>query len=159
VFRLSSYTASSAGYIPAGSYTLALNGQSTFTSSLGYAINVSTGSSTLTVQPKAINVSGLSANGKVYDGTSSTTVSATAGVVGGGASSGDGKFSRQRRRGQQLPAEPGGRHADGGACAADGDRRRPAQDRGRTRPAAERPRRHCPTAQVPNCVTAPAPAC
>ncbi|EGJ09934.1 filamentous hemagglutinin outer membrane protein, partial [Rubrivivax benzoatilyticus JA2 = ATCC BAA-35] len=89
---LSSYTASGAGYIPVGSYTLALNGQGTFTSSLGYTISVTTGSSTLTVTPKAINVSGLSANDKVYDGTTATTVSGTAAIVGGGSASGDGKY-------------------------------------------------------------------
>ncbi|MBK1714231.1 hypothetical protein CKO43_15765 [Rubrivivax gelatinosus] len=89
---LSSYTASGAGYIPVGSYTLALNGQGSFASSLGYTINVTTGSSTLTVTPKAINVSGLSANGKVYDGTTTTSVSGSAGIVGGGSSSGDGKY-------------------------------------------------------------------
>uniref|UniRef100_UPI0013E98436 YDG domain-containing protein n=1 Tax=Rubrivivax sp. JA1026 TaxID=2710888 RepID=UPI0013E98436 len=89
---LSSYTASGAGYIPVGSYTLALNGQGTFTSSLGYTISVTTGSSTLTVTPKAINVSGLSANDKVYDGTTATTVSGTAAIVGGGSVSGDGRY-------------------------------------------------------------------
>ncbi|WP_132647784.1 YDG domain-containing protein, partial [Rubrivivax gelatinosus] len=89
---LSSYTASGAGYIPVGSYTLALDGQGSFASDLGYTINVTTGSSTLTVTPKAINVSGLSANGKVYDGTTSTTVSGTAAIIGGGSASGDGKY-------------------------------------------------------------------
>ncbi len=88
---LSSYTPSGAGYIPAGSYTLTLTGQGTFASPMGYAISVTTGSSTLTVQPKAINVSGLSANNKVYDGTTTTSVSGSASLQGGGSTSGDGK--------------------------------------------------------------------
>ena len=62
---LSSYTASGAGFIPVGTYTLTLNGQGTLASSLGYAISVTPGSTTLTVQPKAINVSGLTANNKI----------------------------------------------------------------------------------------------
>ncbi|MBP6900314.1 MAG: filamentous hemagglutinin N-terminal domain-containing protein [Burkholderiaceae bacterium] len=88
---LSAYTPSSAGFIPAGSYTLTLNGQGTLASNLGYSISVVTGSSTLTVQPKPVNLSGLSASSKVYDGSTSTTVTGTASLQGGGANGSDGK--------------------------------------------------------------------
>jgi filamentous hemagglutinin family protein len=88
---LSGYTPSGAGSIPAGSYTLTLSGQGSLANSLGYAISVTPGTGTLTVQPKAISVGGLSANSKVYDGTTGTTVSGSASLSSGGATSGDGK--------------------------------------------------------------------
>ena len=87
----SSYTASGAGFIPVGTYTVSLNGQGTFTNSLGYQVVVNTGSSALTVQAKQLHIGGLSANGKVYDGTTTTTVSGTASLQAGGATTGDGR--------------------------------------------------------------------
>lgn len=88
---LSSYTPSNAGFIPAGTYTLTLSGQGTLADRLGYTIAVTTGSSALTVQPKAITLSGLSADSKVYDGTTTTTVSGTATLQGSGATASDGR--------------------------------------------------------------------
>jgi len=87
----SSYTPSGAGFIPAGTYTVSLNGQGSFASDLGYQINVTTGSSNFVVNPKAINVSGLSATSKVYDGTTATQVTGTGAIVSGGATGNDGK--------------------------------------------------------------------
>lgn len=87
----SAYTPSSAGFIPAGTYTVSLNGQGTFTSALGYQVNVTTGSSNFVVNPKAINVTGLSAASKVYDGTTTAQVTGTGAIAAGGAGSGDGK--------------------------------------------------------------------
>ncbi len=89
---LGAYTPSNAGYIPVGSYTISLTGVGTLTSPLGYQVSATTGSSTLAVQAKALAVTGLSANGKVYDGTVSTTVTGTAALAGAGATSSDGKF-------------------------------------------------------------------
>ncbi|NTV10610.1 MAG: hypothetical protein HGA47_07525, partial [Zoogloea sp.] len=91
-FSMSSYTPSGAGYIPVGTYTLNLTGVGTYASALGYQISVTPGSSSLTVQPKAISASGLSANSKIYDGTTATTVSGTATLLGGGSTSGDGMY-------------------------------------------------------------------
>ncbi|NRT55254.1 YDG domain-containing protein [Sphaerotilus uruguayifluvii] len=87
----SSYTASGAGFIPVGTYTVTLTGQGTLASSLGYQISVTSGSSSFTVNPKAVAVSGLSAASKVYDGSTSAVVSGSGALTGGGASSGDGK--------------------------------------------------------------------
>lgn len=87
----SSYTASGAGFIPVGTYSVDLDGQGSLASALGYQIAVSTGSSSFTVQAKEIDVSGLSANGKVYDGTTTASVSGTASLQAGGASAGDGR--------------------------------------------------------------------
>ena len=89
---LSSYTPSGAGFIPAGSYTLTLNGQGSFTTSLGYTINLTPGSSTLTVQPKTLNLGGLAASAKVYDGTTTVAMTGTASLSGSGSSDGDGRY-------------------------------------------------------------------
>ncbi len=90
-FTSSGYVPSSAGYQPVGTYTVNLTGQGSFASSLGYQITVNTGSSSFTVNPKAINVGGLTAANKVYDGTTSAQVSGVAAISGGGATSNDGK--------------------------------------------------------------------
>ncbi|HEV6968198.1 YDG domain-containing protein, partial [Roseateles sp.] len=86
-----SYTPSGAGFIPVGTYAVNLTGQGTFASSLGYQISVTTGSSNFVVNPKAINVSGLSAASKVYDGTTTAQVTGSASIASGGSTSGDGK--------------------------------------------------------------------
>ncbi|WP_034412339.1 YDG domain-containing protein, partial [Derxia gummosa] len=88
----SSYTPSGAGFIPVGTYTVNLTGQGTLASSLGYTITVNTGSSSFTVTPKPIDVAGLTANSRVYDGTTTASVSGTASLTGGGATSGDGHY-------------------------------------------------------------------
>ncbi|MCE4556605.1 YDG domain-containing protein, partial [Roseateles cellulosilyticus] len=90
-FTSSSYAPSSAGFMPAGTYTVNLTGQGTFASSLGYQITVNTGSSNFTVNPKSINVSGLTAANKVYDGTTTAQVSGGASISGGGVNASDGK--------------------------------------------------------------------
>ena len=64
----------------AGSYTITPGG---LTSS-NYTISFVNG--TLTIDPKALTVTGITADNKVYDGTTTTTLSGTpllAGVVGG----------------------------------------------------------------------------
>ncbi|MFG6430456.1 YDG domain-containing protein [Roseateles sp. LYH14W] len=90
-FSTSSYTPSGAGFIPAGTYTVTLNGQGTFAADLGYQVNVTPGSSNFVVNPKAINVTGLSAAGKVYDGTTTAQVTGTGAIASGGATFNDGK--------------------------------------------------------------------
>ena len=89
-FTSSGYTPSSAGFMPVGTYTVNLTGQGTFTSALGYQVTVNTGSSSFTVNPKALTASGLTAAGKVYDGTTTAQVSGTAAINGGGSTTNDG---------------------------------------------------------------------
>ena len=86
----STYTPSSAGFIPAGTYSVNLTGQGSFASPLGYQISVTAGSSSFVVNPKPITVSGLTANNKVYDGTTTAQVSGTASISAGGSVSSDG---------------------------------------------------------------------
>ncbi|WP_043814724.1 beta strand repeat-containing protein, partial [Rubrivivax gelatinosus] len=90
-FTSSGYAPSSAGFMPAGTYTVNLIGQGTFASSLGYQITVNTGSSSFVVNPKAINVAGLTAGSKVYDGTTTAQVNGAASISGGGSVDNDGK--------------------------------------------------------------------
>ncbi|WP_295537978.1 YDG domain-containing protein, partial [uncultured Pseudacidovorax sp.] len=67
-------TLSSAGFRQVGSYAYTLNG--TLTDSLGY--QYAPFAQSLTVTPRALNVSGISANNKTYDGSAAATLSGTA---------------------------------------------------------------------------------
>jgi hypothetical protein len=60
-----SFAASASGNRPVGTYGVSLTGQGTLQSPLGYAINLATGSGTLTVTPRPVNVSALTGQ-KVY---------------------------------------------------------------------------------------------
>ena len=69
---------SSSNHLVAGSHTITASGGSSL---LGYAVNSSYATGTLTVTPKALTVSGTQVASKDYDGTSHATLSG--GVLGG----------------------------------------------------------------------------
>jgi hypothetical protein len=77
---------SAAGFIKANSYSINESGLG----ELGYSLNLTSG--TLTVAKKTLTVSGLSASNKTYDAALGATVTGTAGLASGAATSVDGLY-------------------------------------------------------------------